>query len=95
MRWKTCAAITLKRQPLCADPFARHRLAGETVPAVEVHHIEPLAERPDLAFHPENLVGLCPSCHRRLDTMPDQATAREIARDARRMALEGDGGLKT
>lgn len=39
----------------CTSCGARGRL--------EVHHVKPIRERPDLAFDLENLACLCPRCH--------------------------------
>lgn len=46
-RWQKLRALLLNRQPLCADPFLLH--PGRLVPATQVDHIAPIAQRPDLA----------------------------------------------
>jgi predicted HNH restriction endonuclease len=35
--------------------------------AKQVHHRQGLAERPDLAFHRDNLQALCTACHARIE----------------------------
>ena len=47
---------------------------------IEVHHIEKLAERPDLLLDDGNLVALCQSCHKAADAgeIPKEEL-REIA----------------
>ena len=60
-RWKKVRAIKLARDPLCEDC----RKHGRTEPATQVHHVEPLVQRPDLAFDPVNLMSLCTTCHAR------------------------------
>lgn len=65
--WQRVRRQILAAHPFCADPFGRHRaLRGF---ARDVHHIKPLAERPDLAFEPTNLAPLCTACHRRIEAM--------------------------
>ena len=49
--------------------------------AVDVHHIERLSDRPDLAYSPHNTVPLCKECHERITTMEnsgDLAGAKSI-----------------
>lgn len=60
-RWKKVRAQKLSEQPLCEDPHGRH--PRRTVTASQVHHIEPLATRPDLAFSASNLMSVCTRCH--------------------------------
>jgi 5-methylcytosine-specific restriction protein A len=60
-RWKKVRALHLAREPLCQD-CAEH---GVAEPAAQVHHMIPVAERPDLAFDRENLRSLCTTCHAR------------------------------
>lgn len=60
-RWQRLREVVLARQPLCADPFLLH--PGRVVPAVQVDHIAPLVDRPDLAYTLSNLQGLCTTCH--------------------------------
>lgn len=71
-RWQALRALVLARQPLCVDPFLVH--PGRVVPATQVDHITPIAERPDLAFVLENLQPLCVPCHAQKTAMERRHT---------------------
>ncbi len=58
-RWKKVRALKLARDPLCEDCWEH----GVTRPAAQVHHLEAVAKRPDLAFEMKNLRSLCTTCH--------------------------------
>ena len=60
-RWRCVSKQVLREEPVCRPCVA----AGRTELAVEVDHIESLADRPDLAFVRTNLQGICKSCHAR------------------------------
>ena len=64
--WKKARAWFTAQNPLCCDPWQVH---GETSPALttQVHHVEPLSARPDLAFDADNLRPLCDYCHARVE----------------------------
>ena len=66
-RWQRLRGLLMSRHPLCADPFGRHREEGRIEPATEVHHIEPIWRRPEMAYCPQNLQPLCRRCHTRLE----------------------------
>jgi len=68
-RWQKVRAEFLKANPLCFDPFDAHVTERVVVPAQQVHHIQGLIVRPDLAFYPDNLAGLCTGCHAKLEAM--------------------------
>jgi len=57
--WERLRNWYLKQNPLCIDCQG----AGIVRPAVVVHHIEPVDERPDLRLDPQNFRSLCFSCH--------------------------------
>ena len=57
-RWRKVRAMKLRRDPLCQD-CEDHGV----VAATQVHHLQPLAKRPDLAFDFRNLRSLCTTCH--------------------------------
>jgi len=61
---KVVAAVKKRADGKCERPGCGHELFNdrEGSPFLEVHHIQPLAERG--ADHPLNAVALCPSCHR-------------------------------
>ena len=68
-RWQKIRRAILAASPLCQDPFGQH--ASDTIPSREVHHIQPLYQRPDLAFARSNLMALCARCHNRIEgTIP-------------------------
>jgi len=76
-RWRKVRKQFLADHPLCQDPHGEHHRAGVTRTATQVHHIAGLAERPDLAFHRENLMAVCNGCHARIErevrsTPPDE-----------------------
>jgi 5-methylcytosine-specific restriction endonuclease McrA len=60
-RWRWLRKVKLARDPLCEDCRERGRIE----PARQVHHMEPLVRRPDLAYTLENLRSLCTTCHAR------------------------------
>jgi 5-methylcytosine-specific restriction protein A len=62
--WRVTRRLFLEQNPLCADPFRVH--GARLVPAEEVHHVRPIAERRDLRLDPDNLMALCKSCHSRI-----------------------------
>ena len=68
-RWQGLRDWYKRENPLCADPFGDHAKERRTVSAKQVHHIEPLSERPHLAYDPRNLAGLCCACHRRVEAL--------------------------
>jgi len=57
--WEKVRLQKLRRNPLCEDCEAR----GEIMPAIEVHHVAKVSERPDLRLTMSNLRSLCKSCH--------------------------------
>lgn len=64
-RWQRFRDWFRARHPLCCDPFGVH---GElSVAVAQVHHVEPLAERPDLACDESNCRPLCTRCHSRVE----------------------------
>jgi 5-methylcytosine-specific restriction protein A len=54
-------ALYRRQEGRCACCGRRLRAGG-----MEVHHIRPVSERPDLLCRTDNLLLLCPECHRRL-----------------------------
>jgi 5-methylcytosine-specific restriction protein A len=63
-KWRRLRAAFLQRNPLCASCTAENHI---TV-AMEVHHKEPIALRPDLRLSWDNLQSLCKTCHSRETT---------------------------
>ncbi len=58
-RWRRFRLAYLAAHPLCADCEA----AGVVAPAIELHHIQRTAARPDLMFDECNVLGLCKTHH--------------------------------
>ena len=44
-----------------------------THPVWGFHHIMPAEKYPDLAVHPENVVGVCLTCHNKIEAAPDRS----------------------
>ena len=70
-RWQKIQRAILAAFPLCEDPFHQH--GSTTIPAREVHHIQPLHLRPDLAFARSNLMALCARCHNRIERQTNES----------------------
>lgn len=64
VRWKKFRAWVLSGNPLCQGLCAR---TGIVKAAEELHHIQPLRLRMDLALDESNVLSLCSSCHRRIE----------------------------
>ncbi len=60
-RWRAVRKIKLAQDPLCQDCIEQDLV----VPATQVHHLEPLVRRPDLAYSMENLLSVCTMHHAR------------------------------
>lgn len=58
--WRRMRAWVLARD--CYECQACKR-RGLVTKATDVHHIQHLSQRPDLALDPDNLIALCKSCH--------------------------------
>lgn len=50
-----------REHPLCTDPFGVHKTI---TPSQHIHHIVPFEQDPSKCFDKENLIALCPFCHR-------------------------------
>ncbi len=66
-RWTKFRTWFVKRHLFCADPYGVHARDGRLFPTDHVHHIVPLAVRPELAFRESNCMSLCAKCHGRLE----------------------------
>ncbi len=58
-RWKNLSQRLRSEKPLCM----RCELEGIIRAATEVHHVIPVAVRPDLELDPSNCMCICRSCH--------------------------------
>jgi 5-methylcytosine-specific restriction endonuclease McrA len=58
-RWRRLRDDMLKSEPVCRQCQARI--------STDVHHIEPVVRRPDLALSRSNLLPCCHECHLQLD----------------------------
>ena len=61
-RWQTVRDVIRAKHPVCCDPFNRHSNESPQL-TTQIHHIEPIGKRPELAFEDSNLAPLCDSCH--------------------------------
>lgn len=59
-KWKRKRQQILRRDGYMCQICKRY---GRMREATEVHHIQHLEDRPDLAFNNDNLISLCRSCH--------------------------------
>lgn len=73
--WKRVRVAFIADNPVCCDPFQVHRLGPE--PAEDVHHVEPLHRRPELALDAANLRPLCRSCHNTIEAMERSGKATQ------------------
>jgi 5-methylcytosine-specific restriction enzyme A len=64
-RWKKVSRLKLSINPICEDPLGHH--GSNTQTATQVHHIEAVAKRPELAFDLANLMAVCTYCHPRIE----------------------------
>ena len=62
-RWKKFSKRMRNAYPLCMAPFCKRRKAGAWPASKSVHHIQPLARAPELAFDESNTVPVCDQCH--------------------------------
>ena len=58
-QWTKVRAMKLQQDPLCE--FCES--IGKVTPAVLVHHIKTIRDRPEIRLEMENLMSLCRSCH--------------------------------
>lgn len=54
---------------------------GYRIDGREVHHVNPLRERPDLALDERNLILLCAACHNRME----DRTAGRLTREGEKL----------
>lgn len=67
LRWQKLRACVRKEEPFCWDPFGTHAANDRDVPSSSVHHILRIVERPEFAYHRDNLAAVCDACHGRLE----------------------------
>src|SRR5579859_4625807 len=65
--WLSMRRMILNRVPMCVECIRDHRLSAST----HVDHKISRQQRPDLALDPDNLQGLCASCHSRKTAASD------------------------
>ena len=66
-RWQKLSKLKRQEHPLCEYCGT----AGS-----QVHHIQGLAERPDLAYDWDNLATVCTACHSKLEAGQDLTLKR-------------------
>ena len=59
-KWRKLRDRVIRREPIC-------RICSRRA-STEVHHIESVRRRPDLALSWQNCLPCCAECHRRLDS---------------------------
>lgn len=59
-RWKRIRSKVLRRDEYICQECKKY---GRIKEATQVHHIEHLEDRPDLAYDLDNLISLCLGCH--------------------------------
>ena len=62
-RWTELSKRKRANDPLCERCLGE----GKVTAASEVHHIEKIADRPDLRLAWDNLMSVCHECHKVLD----------------------------
>jgi hypothetical protein len=62
-RWQKHSRRMRDLYPLCMAPYHE----GPPRPSQHVHHIQPLATHPNLAFDPSNTCPVCIPCHAKAD----------------------------
>jgi 5-methylcytosine-specific restriction endonuclease McrA len=71
-RIRNSSAWQKLREATVAAAGGRCQRCGATSEPVDVHHIQPILARPDLALDPANLQVLCRGCHRRSEAERQQ-----------------------
>lgn len=69
--WRKLSQQQRTAKPLCADPFGWHEITGHYAPATETHHIENVQDAPEKLLHSDNLLTLCPDCHKAIHKSKD------------------------
>lgn len=64
-QWPKLSRLYRVHNPLCQVCEAE----GRTTPAVDVHHIQKVSDRPDLLLDWDNLLSVCRKCHKKLDAV--------------------------
>ena len=65
-KWTLFSIRFRGQHPMCFDPYRIHMPGFER--STCVHHIIPLAEKPDLIYDQKNCAALCYHCHARIET---------------------------
>ncbi len=58
--WDAFSVQVREEFPLCLWCLDR----GIVTPSKEVHHLQKLADHPELKYEPSNVVAICSDCHR-------------------------------
>lgn len=64
--WQKVRKVARQTMPLCVDPFGNHASCGRFEATEDIHHVQSVEDRPDLAYMMDNLRGLCRLCHARV-----------------------------
>ena len=68
-RYQRFRAWFRKRHPMCCDPFGDHVSRGQGAATAQLHHVEPVEQRPDLLCAESNAAALCTRCHGKVTAM--------------------------
>ncbi|MCI9607765.1 MAG: HNH endonuclease [Muribaculaceae bacterium] len=66
--WRNLRLAHITAHPLCENCYKEGRITA----AQEVHHVKPILtgqnieEMQELAYNPDNLLGLCQECHHKI-----------------------------
>jgi len=74
-RWRRLSKMVRAEEPLCCDPFKRHKKRGRFVSSTETHHIIAIKDDPSKALKRFNLVGICRTCHNTITRMENRGTS--------------------
>lgn len=85
--WLKMQKFIMARAGGC-DEYIRH-LTGRLVPASIVHHIVPIADRPDMGLSESNLIAVSPATHRMIHDHYAMGANERRAMQGRLLAATG------
>ncbi len=73
VRWQKTRRVFVRENPICQYCL--------TSPTYCPHHIEPVAEKPNLSFVWENLIAVCQECHDEIHQRMLNGEATEVKKE--------------